>query len=339
MSLGAGFMRWPATAVIVVVLLWSVPACAQSSGTFLKDLVLSLARPDQTAEPRIRWGEKIDQLISVPSWESEEHTGAGLPYKAGSTSAGWSRGFPRTLAAPEELFPGIKSLEPLGRDLVRLASLPPVGYAAIRAGNTLIDAPERRASVGGLVTDATGIYSRLEIQVQRSEYTLRLFAIKRNGDRKVLFTCRTGLGSAEYPTPRGSYYIIRIFDDNPLWIPPPDRPWAWGQSPSHSVYGGHMMPFFSKRPLQSARQTEPIGDLDCVEDKQQMVDAGAYRIHGTNSPWSVGSAQSHGCVRMLNKSVKELSDLIKIYAGTTTRGRTANGSFVQLAKPVRLILF
>ncbi len=345
MSLSSRFRRWSTIATIAGVLLWTVPAYAQSSRTFVKDLLLSLARPDEAMEQRVRWGEKIDQLISNSSWESEDHSRVDqasrirLPFRQGNQFGRQSRDYPDTPAGPEELFPGSKSMEPLRKDLVRMASLPPGVQVATRNSKTLLDAPDGIASVGGLVADATGLYSRLEIQVERSAHTLRLYGIKHNGDRNVLFTCRTGLGSAEYPTPKGSYYIIRIFDDHPLWIPPPDRPWAWGQSPSHSVYGGHMMPFFTKKALHSRRNTETISDLDCIEDKQQMIDAGAYRIHGTNSAWSIGYNQSHGCVRLLNKSVKELADLIKIYVGTTTRDRTANGSFVKLAKPVRLILF
>ena len=31
-----------------------------------------------------------------------------------------------------------------------------------------------------------------------------------------------------------------------------------------------------------------------------------YRIHGTNEPWSIGTAASSGCIRMLNEDVFEL---------------------------------
>ena len=37
---------------------------------------------------------------------------------------------------------------------------------------------------------------------------------------------------------------------------------------------------------------------------------GVYGIHGTNDPASVGKFVSHGCVRMLNKQVEELFELI-----------------------------
>lgn len=37
---------------------------------------------------------------------------------------------------------------------------------------------------------------------------------------------------------------------------------------------------------------------------------GIYGIHGTNKPSSIGQHKSHGCIRMLNKDVMELYELI-----------------------------
>ncbi len=42
-----------------------------------------------------------------------------------------------------------------------------------------------------------------------------------------------------------------------------------------------------------------------------------YGIHGTNQPASIGSPASSGCIRMLNRDVEELTDLVQI--GTTVR--------------------
>lgn len=44
---------------------------------------------------------------------------------------------------------------------------------------------------------------------------------------------------------------------------------------------------------------------------------GIYGIHGTDKPWTIGSAASHGCIRMYNKNVLELYDLVKL--GTPVR--------------------
>ncbi len=37
-----------------------------------------------------------------------------------------------------------------------------------------------------------------------------------------------------------------------------------------------------------------------------------FRIHGTNEPWSIGTAASSGCIRMLNEEVEMLYDAIDI---------------------------
>jgi lipoprotein-anchoring transpeptidase ErfK/SrfK len=42
-----------------------------------------------------------------------------------------------------------------------------------------------------------------------------------------------------------------------------------------------------------------------------------YGIHGTNNPSSIGKNVSHGCIRMYNKDVLELSNLVPI--GTTVK--------------------
>ena len=39
-------------------------------------------------------------------------------------------------------------------------------------------------------------------------------------------------------------------------------------------------------------------------------DGGQVGIHGTNEPWLIGKAVSHGCVRMTNAAVKQVSRLV-----------------------------
>jgi len=54
---------------------------------------------------------------------------------------------------------------------------------------------------------------------------------------------------------------------------------------------------------------------------------GGYGIHGTDQPESIGTAASHGCVRMLNEDVIELYDIVPLgtevkITGITVTGRT-----------------
>lgn len=320
----------------IILLLGALPlklvSVASAKDTFVKELLLSLARPVDAQDQVIRWGEEIDRLISDRSWGPRERRSSNsdpqIPFREEYfelSQAGRAGDFP----AREHLFPGNGSLERLRRSFTRVA--------ALHNGARMMDSHDRLAPVGSMVGDASKVFSALEIRVDKAAYTVKVFGITRKGENKLLYSCKAGLGSPEYPTPRGSFFIERIFDDNPWWIPPAS-PWAWGESPSRTVYGGHMMPLYVKRPASVPKGEELVTDLDCIEGKMQMVDSGGYRVHGTNSPWSVGSGQSHGCVRLLNNSVKQIADLLKIYVGVSTRDQSANGSFVKLVKPVRVIL-
>jgi hypothetical protein len=224
---------------------------------------------------------------------------------------------------------------------VRLASLDSKTRISKSSIAQMMGPLKEISSVGGLVAEPGDRYKGFEIRIDRSKFLVRLYAIQGAGKEKLLEEFKAGLGSSEYPTPRGRYFVLRIFDKNPLWIPPLHREWAWGQRPSRSVYGGHMMPFFSKIPVKGYRRHSAIPEqgLDMIEPPMRVLDAGAYRIHGTNSPWSVGSNQSHGCVRMRNPEVEKLANTIKLYAGTTVRGETPNGEYIDLERPVRLWLY
>ena len=43
---------------------------------------------------------------------------------------------------------------------------------------------------------------------------------------------------------------------------------------------------------------------------QRWPRGGPVGIHGTNEPWLIGKAISHGCVRMHNKDILEVSRLV-----------------------------
>jgi lipoprotein-anchoring transpeptidase ErfK/SrfK len=45
----------------------------------------------------------------------------------------------------------------------------------------------------------------------------------------------------------------------------------------------------------------------------------SYGIHGTNDPSSIGKVVSHGCIRMFNHDVLELSSLVPVGTRVTIR--------------------
>lgn len=199
--------------------------------------------------------------------------------------------------------------------------------------HALLMPADRLKSVGSFPTGVQAGFSFLEIQVSHSQHILKLFGHSALGRKELLHECRVGLGAREFPTPVGSYFVTHIYDEAPWWIPPQNRAWAWGQSPSRRVYGGTMAPLLKKRAAKS-KKAAPTSD-DFIEGKVRLDDYG-YRFHGTNAPRSIGRNESHGCVRMLPQDAQKVASFIKECVGTTERRDSENGTYVVLRAPVRL---
>ncbi|MET0640234.1 MAG: L,D-transpeptidase family protein [Hyphomicrobium sp.] len=78
---------------------------------------------------------------------------------------------------------------------------------------------------------------------------------------------------------------------NPPWTPTPDMVRNNPRLPRW-VPGGHPM--------------NPLGI------RAMYLGSSAYRIHGTDAPWTIGQAVSHGCIRMTNEDVLDLYPRIPI---------------------------
>lgn len=91
------------------------------------------------------------------------------------------------------------------------------------------------------------------------------------------------VGMPSFPTPRGVFAISSV-EWNPSWIPP-DRPWAAREKP---------MPPGNANPMGRVKLNfRPL-----------------YFLHGTPFPGSIGSAASHGCIRIANPDAIELARLV-----------------------------
>ena len=125
------------------------------------------------------------------------------------------------------------------------------------------------------------------LTIDRSGYRLRLF-------RRLRYARSYGIavGAAGTETPTG-LYRIQSKQVNPAWHAP-NRPWA-------GSYAG---------------KTVPGGAPDNPLKARWLGIAGGVGIHGTGEPWSIGSAASHGCIRM------RVPDVIDLY------GRVPLGSQV-----------
>ncbi len=107
-------------------------------------------------------------------------------------------------------------------------------------------------------------------------------------DGELRKTYSVAVGMPEYPTPRGSFRIISKVV-NPTWTPP-DSDWAEGMEPVGPGPGN------------------PLGT------RWMGISSPSVGIHGTYTSSSVGTAASHGCIRMYVEEAEELFG--RVYIGT-----------------------
>jgi hypothetical protein len=133
---------------------------------------------------------------------------------------------------------------------------------------------------GWLPREAVGGYhfvqTRLVIDLERLTA-----ALLRDGRR--VFRAAVGVGTDEFPTPRGSFYIREKLTnfDNPYY-----GPVAFGTS--------------ARSPVLT-----------------DWPEGGSIGIHGTNRPDLLPGRVSHGCIRLRNKDILQLSRLMPV--GTPVR--------------------
>jgi lipoprotein-anchoring transpeptidase ErfK/SrfK len=134
-------------------------------------------------------------------------------------------------------------------------------------------------------------------------------------DRKLYFI--TAAGEADtYPiaTPREQSRWEGITSvtqkrENPSWTPTSNMLKENPKLPRW-VPGGHPM--------------NPLGY------KALYLGSSEYRIHGTDAPWTIGTAASKGCVRMFNKDVDDLYPRVKVGSKVTVTWQ----QFANVSKPM-----
>jgi lipoprotein-anchoring transpeptidase ErfK/SrfK len=105
----------------------------------------------------------------------------------------------------------------------------------------------------------------------------RKLALVENG--KVVKIYATAVGANASPSPTGAFTVISRVP-NPTWY-----------------HAGNVVPPGKNNPVGSRW----IG-----------LSQKGYGIHGTNAPKSIGRNVSHGCIRMLNRDVEQLFELVKV---------------------------
>jgi lipoprotein-anchoring transpeptidase ErfK/SrfK len=151
-----------------------------------------------------------------------------------------------------------------------------------------IELPPTAATAGRDTTPERPAVQELPLTLE-ANLGARILIVKR-GD-STLKTYMVAVGLDKYPTPLGTFAIYKIVW-NPSWRPPPDADWAKGKT--------------AKGP------GDPRNPMKVVKIFFRGPD---YYIHGTDDVESLGSAASHGCLRMDPSEVADLAKLIMEHGG------------------------
>ncbi|MDF1541804.1 MAG: L,D-transpeptidase/peptidoglycan binding protein [Anaerosomatales bacterium] len=163
-----------------------------------------------------------------------------------------------------------------GRSLGQTASVEIIAEALLSA-ETAVDLPVLPVEPEVAEADLGGW-----IVVRRASRTLELW----EGDT-LDRTYRVAVGAQGYATPRGEWEIT-LKRYLPTWGNPGS---AWAAD----------MP-----------KTIPPGPNNPLGTRALNLNASGIRIHGTSNVDSIGTAASHGCVRMLRRDVEELYELVDV---------------------------
>ena len=127
------------------------------------------------------------------------------------------------------------------------------------------------------------------------------------GDRRVFFIVAPGKALSypiAVPREKSKWAGVTSVSQkrvNPSWTPTPEMMIENPRLPPW-VPGGHPM--------------NPLGT------HAMYLGSSAYRIHGTDAPWTIGTAASKGCVRMYNKDVQDLYPRVPIGTKVTVTYQT-----------------
>ncbi|HUF66227.1 MAG TPA: L,D-transpeptidase family protein [Gemmatimonadaceae bacterium] len=157
-------------------------------------------------------------------------------------------------------------------------------HAPMPAAEVSAISGEERSPVGA-ATAAAPETGELSLYASLTQHTLYV----RIGD-SVAATYPVAIGKPDHPTPTGTFSINKIVW-NPGWVPP-RSPWARGKKatpPGHPDNPMKLVKIFFREPT--------------------------YYIHGTSEYESLGSAASHGCLRMLPDEAAEVAKWLMEHGG------------------------
>jgi lipoprotein-anchoring transpeptidase ErfK/SrfK len=167
------------------------------------------------------------------------------------------------------------------------------------------------AAVLAAITGAGGVAfmaTRAPAEIEAADFDTAAFRLRVDiSDRRlyveeggtVVKSYPVAVGKSQHPTPRGSFAIRRVIW-NPRWVPP-DSEWARGM-----------------KPRGPGDPRNPMGRVKAFFREP------TYYLHGTDDDSSIGRAASHGCVRLRNDDIIDLSRLL-----VENGGRPIDPSMIQ----------
>lgn len=209
--------------------------------------------------------------------------------------AGWesSRKISFTVDSTDE--PGLHNLRPGARggdvkavqqQLSKLGYLEKSDISGLYdsdTANAVMEVQKKRGiAVTGITDRETIMAISNKIFVYLNEFALYLVSPEDQVLKRYPIAC----GSPYYPTPPG-FYHVREKVYHPSWYPPPS-PWARGAKP------------------------QPPGPGNPLGTRWIGLNSDILGIHGTPSDWSIGTAASHGCIRMHIYQVEELFEMVNV---------------------------
>ena len=153
-------------------------------------------------------------------------------------------------------------------------AVPLVADAMLTRAVPFVDLPVKRVRPAKLTVGASVVVDRAN----------RVLTLYREAQRVRTF--RIAVGTSQHPTPRGLFSIVQK-QRNHTWVPP-DSPWAKGLGPI------------------------PPGSGNPLGTRWMGTSASAVGIHGTPAPGSIGTAASHGCIRMYIRDAEWLYERVTI---------------------------
>jgi peptidoglycan hydrolase-like protein with peptidoglycan-binding domain len=135
--------------------------------------------------------------------------------------------------------------------------------------------------------------------------------------------------AATRPAPLG--YVSILIDTNSLTITVFSDEQIWGQFPIAAGKPSTPTPLGEWRVVSKARWAEGFG----TRWMGISVPFATYGIHGTSNPGSIGTASSHGCIRMYNRHVETVFAWVSLGtpAKITGHPRTHFGELPRLIRP------